>query len=54
MRDATKMARGCGVSLRQINRELTWVTLSVDLPAWRKSLAQMVDQARAALGANGG
>ena len=33
----------------QINRELTWLTLSVDLPAWRKSLAGLVDQARAAL-----
>ena len=38
----------------QINRELTWLTLSVDLPAWRKSLAPLVDQARAALDADTG
>src|SRR5665213_4497714 len=30
----------------QINRELTWLTLSVDLPAWQRSLAPLVDQAR--------
>ncbi len=36
----------------QINRELTWVTLSVDLPAWQKSLARMVDRARSALDAD--
>lgn len=33
----------------QINRELTWLTLSVDLPAWQTSLTRVVDQARAAL-----
>lgn len=33
----------------QINRELTWLTLSVDLPAWQKSLMPLVDEARAAL-----
>ena len=38
----------------QINRELTWLTLSVDLPAWRKSLARLVDEARAALDADTG
>jgi uncharacterized protein with HEPN domain len=38
----------------QINRELTWVTLSVDLPAWQKSLAPLVGQARAALDADTG
>jgi len=38
----------------QINRELTWLTLSVDLPAWRKSLTPLVDQARAALDADTG
>lgn len=36
----------------QINRELTWLTLSVDLPAWHKSLTPLVDQARAALDAD--
>ena len=35
----------------QINRELTWLTLSVDLPAWSTSLAPLVDQRRAALDA---
>ena len=35
----------------QINRELTWLTLSVDLPAWQKSLTPLVDEARAALDA---
>ena len=38
----------------QINRELTWLTLSVDLPAWRKSLAPLVDQARAAFDTDAG
>ena len=38
----------------QINRELTWLTLSVDLPAWRKSFTPLVDQARAALDADTG
>ena len=38
----------------QINRELTWLSFSVDLPAWRKSLAPLVDQARAALDADAG
>ena len=38
----------------QINRELTWLTLSVDLPAWRKSLAGLVDQARAAFDTDAG
>jgi uncharacterized protein with HEPN domain len=27
----------------QINRELTWLTLSVDLPAWQESLTPLVD-----------
>ena len=38
----------------QINRELTWLTLSVDLPAWQKSLAPLIDQARAALDTDAG
>jgi uncharacterized protein with HEPN domain len=38
----------------QINRELTWLTLSVDLPAWQKSLTPLVDEARAALDADTG
>ena len=33
----------------QINRSLTWLTLSVDLPAWRMSLAPLFDDARAVL-----
>lgn len=33
----------------EINRELTWVTLSVDLPAWKASLQALFDQAEAAL-----
>lgn len=36
----------------QINRELTWLTLSVDLPAWHTSLTPLVDQARAVLDAD--
>jgi uncharacterized protein with HEPN domain len=31
----------------QINRELTWLTLAVDLPAWRVSLTPLVEDARA-------
>ncbi|MEP7036164.1 MAG: HepT-like ribonuclease domain-containing protein [Actinomycetota bacterium] len=38
----------------QINRELTWLTLSVDLPAWQKSLTPLVDEARAALDTDAG
>jgi uncharacterized protein with HEPN domain len=38
----------------QINRELTCVTLSVDIPAWQKSLGPLVDQARAALDTGAG
>ena len=38
----------------EINRELTWLTLSVDLPAWRTSLAPLVEQARVALDADAG
>jgi len=38
----------------QINRELTWLTLSVDLPAWRTSLVPLVEQARVALDADAG
>ncbi len=33
----------------QINRELTWLTLSVDLPAWHMSLTPMIEKARAAV-----
>jgi uncharacterized protein with HEPN domain len=29
----------------EINREQTWLTLSVDLPAWRGSLRALIDQA---------
>ena|SRR5690625_3265756 len=29
----------------EINRALTWQTLSVDLPAWKASLAALVDEA---------
>lgn len=36
----------------EINRELTWLTLSVDLPAWKASLQALVDQAEAALDAD--
>ena len=43
-----------GYQYDQINRELTWLTFSVDLPAWRTSLAPLVDQARAALDADTG
>ncbi|WP_205750031.1 DUF86 domain-containing protein [Cryobacterium sp. SO1] len=35
----------------QINRELTWVTLSVDLPVWHRALAPLLDQARTILNA---
>jgi len=38
----------------QINRELTWLTLSADLPAWQKSLTLLVDEARAALDTDAG
>ena len=34
----------------QINRELTWLTLSVDLPSWQKSLTPLVEEARAKVG----
>jgi uncharacterized protein with HEPN domain len=33
----------------QINRELTWLTLAVDLPAWHVSLTPMIEDARAAV-----
>jgi uncharacterized protein with HEPN domain len=33
----------------QINRELTWLTLAVDLPAWHASLASMIQDARTAI-----
>lgn len=36
----------------QINRELTWMTLSVDLPAWQASLSSLVEQARVAISPN--
>lgn len=38
----------------QINRELTWLTLSVDLPAWQTSLMPLTDQARTALETDAG
>jgi uncharacterized protein with HEPN domain len=31
----------------QINRELTWLTLAVELPAWHVSLTPLVEDARA-------
>ena len=33
----------------EINRELTWVTLSIDLPGWHVSLAALIDEAQGAL-----
>ena len=34
----------------EINRELTWLTLSRDLPEWKTSLQALFDGAEAALG----
>lgn len=34
----------------EINRELTWLTLSRDLPEWKQSLATLVDEAEAVVG----
>lgn len=34
----------------EINRELTWLTISVDLPSWSLSLRVLFDQAAASLG----
>jgi len=34
----------------EINRELTWLTLSSDLPAWKVSLRALFDEAEMALG----
>ena len=34
----------------QINRELTWVTLSRDLPEWKRSLETLFNAAGAAIG----
>lgn len=33
----------------EINRDLTWLTLSVDLPAWKSLLRALFEQAEAAL-----
>jgi uncharacterized protein with HEPN domain len=33
----------------EINRELTWLTLSRDLPAWKQSLGEMFEAARSTL-----
>ena len=33
----------------EINRELTWLTLSRDLPTWKESLRGLFDEAEAAL-----
>lgn len=33
----------------EINREQTWLTLSVDLPAWHRSLASLIEEAEAAI-----
>jgi uncharacterized protein with HEPN domain len=35
----------------EINRELTWLTLSADLPAWKVSLQALVDEAETAVDA---
>lgn len=35
----------------EISRELTWVTLAVDLPAWNASLAALIEEAQGALDA---
>lgn len=35
----------------EIDRALTWPTLAVDLPAWRRSLVPLIDEARTKLGA---
>jgi len=37
----------------QINRDRTWLTLLVDLPAWHASLRSLIEQAEAALEADG-
>lgn len=36
----------------EINRELTWLTLATDLPAWKVSLQPLFDEAEVALGAD--
>lgn len=33
----------------QINRDLTWLTLAVDLPAWQKSLTHLIVKASATI-----
>jgi uncharacterized protein with HEPN domain len=38
----------------EINRELTWLTLSRDLPAWKQSLETLFDEADTAIGESGG
>lgn len=38
----------------EINRELTWLTLSVDLPMWKASLQALFDDAETALDADSG
>jgi uncharacterized protein with HEPN domain len=35
----------------EINRDLTWLTLSADLPAWKVSLRALIDDAAVALDA---
>ena len=37
----------------EINRELTWLTLSADLPAWKVSLQAHFDEAETVLDAGG-
>jgi uncharacterized protein with HEPN domain len=34
----------------EINRELTWLTLSTDLPEWKVSLQTLFDEAEMTLG----
>lgn len=38
----------------EINRELTWLTLSRDLPAWRTSLETLFAQAKSTIEADQG
>jgi hypothetical protein len=38
----------------EINRELTWLTLSHDLPAWKQSLATLFDAAGATISEESG
>ncbi|MDJ1370474.1 HepT-like ribonuclease domain-containing protein [Gulosibacter molinativorax] len=37
----------------QIDRQLTWLTLSADLPSWKSSLASLFNKARTVLNSEG-